>query len=56
MNKIIKIVNYFQKNKIFFLIFIIIFASLVELLLLYLLQPLIYYFSGTSNSINFYSL
>jgi ABC-type bacteriocin/lantibiotic exporter with double-glycine peptidase domain len=56
MNKIIRIVNYFQKDKIYFLICLITFSSFVELLLLYLLQPIIYYFSGASNSINFYNL
>jgi ABC-type multidrug transport system fused ATPase/permease subunit len=56
MNKIIRIVNYFQKNKIYFLICLIVFASFVELLLLYLLQPIIYYFSDALNSINFYNL
>ena len=56
MNKIFRVVNYFQKNKIYFLIFLITFSSLVELLLLYLLQPIIYYFSGVLNSINFYNL
>jgi len=56
MNKIIRIINYFQKDKIYFLIFLIIFASLVELLLLYLLQPIIYYFSGASDSIDLYNL
>lgn len=56
MNKIIRIINYFQKDKIYFLICLIIFASLVELLLLYLLQPIIYYFSGISDSIDLYNL
>jgi ABC-type bacteriocin/lantibiotic exporter with double-glycine peptidase domain len=56
MNKIIRIVNYFQKDKIYFLICLITFSSFVELLLLYLLQPIIYYFSGELNSINFYNL
>jgi ABC-type multidrug transport system fused ATPase/permease subunit len=56
MNRIIKIINYFQKDKIYFLIFLVIFSSLVELLLLYLLQPIIYYFSESSNSLNVHSL
>ena len=56
MNKIIKIINYFQKDNIYFLICLIIFASLVELLLLYLLQPIIYYFSAISVSTDLYIL
>lgn len=56
MNKIIKIINYFQKDNIYFLISLIIFASLVELLLLYLLQPIIYYFSAISVSTDLYIL
>lgn len=55
MNKIIRIINYFQKKKIYSLICLVILSSLVELLLLYSLQPIIYYFSDSSNSVNFYN-
>lgn len=56
MYKTLKIVNYLTNNRIFLLIFIIICASLFELVILSLLTPIFNYFSGTSSVINFLNL